>query len=69
MNTACKTLLIAVASLLLAACASGSTAQLKHGAAGMNDVDAAYVAAVESASKSAGVRVVWVNPPRNRDKD
>lgn len=65
MNTARKSLLLA-ACLLPAACASTDTASLA-GRPTIND-DKAYMAAVENAAKPAGVRVVWVNPPKRRDE-
>lgn len=66
MNTARKSLLLATACLLPAACASTDSA----GLAGKPtiDTDQAYIAAVEQKAKPAGVRVVWVNPPKRRDE-
>ena len=70
MNTASKCFCLAVCSLLLVGCASTGTAQSpasKLDPAFQYDSD--YIAAVEKASRSAGVEVVWVNPPRNRDRE
>ena len=70
MNTACKCISLVVGSLLLVGCASTGTAQAPASARDPAfDYDRDYMAAVEKASKSAGVDVVWVNPPRNRDRD
>lgn len=66
MNTARKSLVLAAACLLPVACASTDTAGLA-GKPTIHD-DAAYIAAVEKAAKPAGVRVVWVNPPKRRDE-
>jgi len=65
MNTACKSALIA-ACLLPAACATTDSARLA-GQASIRD-DNAYMDAVEQKAKPAGVRVVWVNPPKRRDE-
>lgn len=71
MNTACKSLL-AAAVLSLAACASTPRSDLVASADQANPgdyaVDQRYVEAVERASRTAGVRVVWVNPPRKADR-
>jgi hypothetical protein len=64
MNTARKCLILASATLLLGACASTDTASLAGKSTIANDDD--YMAAVEQAAKPAGVRVVWVNPPKQR---
>ncbi|KFL36868.1 hypothetical protein N788_04420 [Arenimonas donghaensis DSM 18148 = HO3-R19] len=55
------------ATLLLAACASSGSA----GLAGKSTIsnDETYMEAVEAAAKPAGVRVVWVNPPKQRKDD
>ena len=70
MNTVCKSVLFAALCLSLAACASTSETK----AAGTvrppgDEIDSDYVAAVERATKVAGVEVVWVNPPREKDRD
>ncbi|MFH1600713.1 MAG: hypothetical protein ABIJ73_03925 [Pseudomonadota bacterium] len=67
MNTARKCLFLASATLLLGACASTDTASLAAGPT--IGTDKTYVAAVEEAAKPAGVRVVWVNPPKERKDD
>lgn len=69
MNTACKLLCAASLALLFAACASTPKAGLAGASANRFAVDQDYVAAVERASRSAGVKVVWVNPPRTRDDE
>ena len=66
MNTARKCLFLASATLLLGACASTDPASLAGPTIG---TDKDYVAAVEEAAKPAGVRVVWVNPPKDRKDD
>ena len=69
MNTARNTITLAAASLLLAACAStpGIAGNPGQGRSAQ-DVDAAYMEAVNRASRQAGVTVVWVNPPRPGDR-
>lgn len=73
MNTACKSLLVATAAALLAACASTPRTELAaapvHAGDGLQDLDHEYVGAVERASRTAGVRVVWVNPPRKTEAE
>jgi len=64
MITARKWLVLGSATFLLGACAS-------YGSAGLANkttitTNEAYVEAVEAAAKPAGVRVVWVNPPKQR---
>lgn len=69
MNTARTAVSLVVASLLLAACASTPETASQPGTSGSGfAVDAAYVEAVERASKVAGVTVVWINPPRPGDR-
>lgn len=56
-----RILLLLAATALAAGCAvigSGST--------GPDDIDEAYVAAVEGAAKRFGIQVIWVNHPRKR---
>ena len=67
MHTVSKCLCLASASLLLTACAtvgdppiSKQSTELKY--------DSDYMASVEYASDRAGVEVLWVNPPRNKDR-
>lgn len=70
MNTACKSLCFAVLSLSLAACAS--TSEPRAVALAPDDPDALdmnYMATVELAKKETGAEVLWVNPPRVRDRD
>jgi hypothetical protein len=67
MNTARKCLLLALPCLLLGACATTDSASLAGHATITNDTD--YMLAVEKAAKPAGVRVVWVNPPKDRADD
>lgn len=72
MNTACKCFSLVVGSLLLIGCASTGTADLAAHPSARDpgfEYDHDYMAAIEEASKSAGVDVVWVNPPRKRDRD
>jgi starvation-inducible outer membrane lipoprotein len=69
MNTARSVVLLATASLLLAACASTPRTANRPVAEGSGfAVDAVYVEAVNRASKEAGVTVVWINPPRPGDR-
>lgn len=70
MVTARKCLFLAAASLslLLPACASTDSAGLA-GSKATIDTDVAYVLAVEQKAKPAGVRVVWVHPPKRRSDD
>ncbi len=69
MNTARTAVLLAIASLLLAACASTPESASQPGISGSGfAVDAAYVETVNRASKEAGVTVVWINPPRPGDR-
>ena len=51
------------ALLLLSACASNSS---RYSLERRFDVDQQYVDAVNHASRLAGVRVTWVNPPIKR---
>lgn len=67
MNTARKCLLLALPCLLLGACASTDSASLAGQPSIANDTG--YMLAVEKAAKPAGVRVVWVNPPKERGDD
>lgn len=55
----------ALASLLLAACASTPTAPPPAGSTSFA-TDLAYVAQVEGKARQRGVSVVWVNPPKTR---
>ncbi len=69
MNTARKCTSLVVGSLLLVGCASSGTAQLDPGARHRDSgYDVAYMAAVERASESSGVEVIWINPPVKRDR-
>lgn len=69
MNTARTAASLALASLLLVACASTPDTASQPGSAGSGfAVDAAYVEAVNRASKDAGITVVWINPPRPGDR-
>lgn len=52
---------VLAATALAAGCATVGT-----GPAAESEVDAAYVAAVESAAKRFGTQVIWVNYPRKR---
>lgn len=52
---------VLAATALAAGCATVGT-----GPAEESEVDAAYVAAVESAAKRFGTQVIWVNYPRKR---
>jgi hypothetical protein len=68
MNTACKSLVAIAVAALLPACASTPRADLaaapRQAGGELQSLDSGYVEAVERASRTAGVRVVWVNPPR-----
>lgn len=67
MITARKCLLLAPLTLLLGACATTDSANVASQRTITNDAD--YMVAVEKAAKPAGVRVVWVNPPKQRSDD
>lgn len=54
---------ISAALLMLSACASNSS---RYSLEQKFDVDQHYVATVNNASRLAGVRVTWVNPPTKR---
>lgn len=70
MNAARTLAPLALASLLLAACASHpQTASRPAGSGSDATVDATYVDAVNRASRLSGVKVVWINPPREVDRD
>ena len=66
MNAARKLMIFAASSLLLAGCASTGTSSVATSQSIVVDGD--YVAAVEKKAKPAGVRVVWVNPPKRRNE-
>lgn len=68
MNTVKKCFCIGFASLLLVGCATTNVPPVSKQDRTLK-YDAEYMAAVESASAKAGVDVVWVNPPRNKDLD
>lgn len=69
MNAVRAAFSLAIASLLLAACASTPETASQPGISGTGyAVDGAYVEAVNRASKDAGVTVVWINPPRPGDR-
>lgn len=53
-----------LALLMLSACASSGGS--RYGAEQRIVVDQAYVDAVDHASRRAGVRVMWINPPTKR---
>lgn len=55
-------LLLALAALLLTACATAPTPRSP------TVVDKDYVGAVNAKARMAGVDVVWVNPPREARK-
>lgn len=67
MITARKCLVLVPATILLGACASSGSAGLASKSTISNDEG--YMEAVEAAAKPAGVRVVWVNPPKQRQDD
>lgn len=60
-----RLLLAAATALALAACATTDTARYDVQPSKF-ETDTAYVAAVENATRKAGVRVFWVNPPQVR---
>lgn len=60
-----RLLLAAAAGLAPGACATTDTARYDVPASKF-ETDEAYVSAVESATRKAGVRVFWVNPPQVR---
>lgn len=64
MITARKCVVLVSATLLLGACASTDSSRMIAKSTIVNDE--AYMEAVETAAKPAGVRVVWVNPPKQR---
>lgn len=69
MNTARTAVLLATASLLLAACASTPELASQTGTSASGEVESMeYVDAVNYVAKSRGVRVVWVNPPRAEER-
>ena len=68
MFTVRKTFCLVSASLLLGACATTGDPPISKQPATYK-YDAQYMTAVEYASDRAGVEVLWVNPPRNLDRD
>ena len=71
MNAKYQTVLIAMATVALAGCASSGgmaarQAQPQYHAG--EEVDLEYVAAVENVARSRGVDVRWVHPPTKRPK-
>lgn len=68
MNTVRKCFCLASASLLLSACATTGDPPVSHQPTSLK-YDSDYMAAVEHASDKAGVEVLWVNPPRNQDRE
>ncbi len=67
MNATRRLTSVLAASLLLTACATAPVATLQ-GTDKLQNVDQAYVAAVEDATRKAHVRVYWVNPPLETDQ-
>ena len=57
--------LAALSLVLVAGCASNDQAIRTVDPKDLS-ADQAYVAAVEQASRRAGVRVVWINPPTRK---
>jgi hypothetical protein len=57
-------LLTLSAALMLSACA---TSTVKPAIATEADSAAAYIYAVENAAFGRATRILWVNPPRNKD--
>lgn len=53
--------LLVAATMFAAGCAATAT-----GSTAYDEIDGAYVAAVESAAKRFGTQVIWVNYPRKR---
>lgn len=68
MNTVRKCFCLVSASLLLSACATTGDPPISKQPTSLK-YDAQYMAAVEYASDQAGVEVLWINPPRNKDHD
>lgn len=68
MNRLRKCACLASASLLLSACATTGDPPVSLQPASLK-YDAQYMAAIEHASDKAGVEVLWINPPRNQDRD
>ncbi|MFY2764203.1 hypothetical protein [Arenimonas sp. MALMAid1274] len=69
MTTARKLFPAALSGLALAACASTSPPRATVAdPATANTLDGTYITAVEEATRKAGVRVFWVNPPREKDR-
>ncbi|MBW8367215.1 MAG: hypothetical protein K0M70_05075 [Arenimonas sp.] len=70
MVTVRNAVLLATAGLFLAACASTPrTASAPPAPSSSVAVDQDYVDAVHRATRKAGIRVVWVNPPLENDGD
>lgn len=63
--------LAVVAATVLAACAT--TSDYESGLTPSNDIkikdDVRYIIAVEKATRTRGVEVIWVNPPQVRIDD
>jgi len=57
---------VAGAALSLMACATTASSTKPTSASDAGEVDAAKMAAVESAARWRGVSVYWINPPRKR---
>lgn len=61
---------ISVIALLIGACTIGGCASMKGDSKSMavaqpsDNVDVAYVAAVEKAANRQGVRIIWVSQPQ-----
>lgn len=68
MHTVRKSLCLVSACLLLGACATTGDPAISRQPASYK-YDAQYMTAIEYASDRAGVEVLWVNPPRNLDRD
>lgn len=67
MNRVCTAVLPVLASVLLAGCATtpATVGKKPHAL----DADARYVDSVTRASRQSGVKVYWLNPPTEEDRE
>lgn len=54
--------------LMLTACASNGGSSLARSEAKDTDIDSRYVSRVDALARDRGVDVIWVNPPRVKDR-
>jgi hypothetical protein len=70
MNTARTAASLAIASLLLAACASTPETASAPGTSGPGATESiSYVDAVNHVARGRGIKVVWINPPYSDDHE